>query len=132
MIPVIILICSLFLEPPHVKPDWVAPLIEKIEFLKQRNQDYLDLIKGPAMFTVDMAQMMKRDPLLFSITNAFSTAVGIQLSAPSLRDLPPLLEIKMPCGSSYEIRFGDTLPTNSVPCSCGNTNHWFIRIETDL
>lgn len=31
------------------------------------------------------------------------------------------------CGSSIIYRTYDELPDTSVPCSCGNPNHWFIK-----
>ena len=53
--------------------------------------------------------------------------IGVELRLPL--DYP-LLRIKMPCGQVYKLFLGDRLPTNSIPCTCGNTNHWFIKIDT--
>lgn len=32
-----------------------------------------------------------------------------------------------PCGSMVILRPGFTIPTNDVPCPCGNTNHWLWK-----
>lgn len=39
----------------------------------------------------------------------------------------PFLEVRMPCGtrSSYQTR--DDIPSESVPCPCGDASHWVIR-----
>jgi hypothetical protein len=44
-------------------------------------------------------------------------------------ELGPALEITMPCGESINYQTLDDFPGESVPCSCGNPVHWFIKME---
>jgi len=40
----------------------------------------------------------------------------------------PLLQITIPpCRHSVTYRSFEEIPEESVPCSCGNPNHWFIK-----
>ena len=39
----------------------------------------------------------------------------------------PFLEIKLPCGHSVVYEGSWDVPAESVPCTCGNPNHWFIQ-----
>ena len=40
-----------------------------------------------------------------------------------------LLRIHMPCGRYVDYRTEDDIPHESVPCACGDPNHWFIKYE---
>lgn len=51
-----------------------------------------------------------------------------------IRKLPmneriPLLHISMPCGQSITYNDFPDLPEHSIPCTCSNAAHWFIRYE---
>jgi hypothetical protein len=41
----------------------------------------------------------------------------------------PLLYYALPCGNVYELKRGDSVPDEDVPCPCGNPNHWFVKID---
>jgi hypothetical protein len=41
----------------------------------------------------------------------------------------PVLTIEAPCGEKVMYKTIDDVPEVDVPCSCGNPNHWFIKIE---
>jgi len=43
----------------------------------------------------------------------------------------PLVGINMLCGERVIYRTLDDLPETSVPCTCGNPNHWFVFIEKE-
>ena len=43
--------------------------------------------------------------------------------------LLPLVKVTLPCGHSIVYRSLSEIPEESVPCSCGNPNHWFIFYE---
>lgn len=43
----------------------------------------------------------------------------------------PFLEIKMPCNHSVIYESSIDIPVESVPCSCGDPAHWFIKYEAD-
>ena len=41
----------------------------------------------------------------------------------------PFIKIEMSCGSSVIYQeFGD-IPTDDVPCPCGDSTHWLVRYE---
>lgn len=66
-----------------------------------------------------------------TLTNFGQYATGLELVRSSVtNDYLPILHIKMPCGHTYVLRWGDCAPTNDVPCTCGKTNHWFLRFST--
>ena len=35
--------------------------------------------------------------------------------------------ITMPCGAEVTFNAESDLPENSMPCSCGRSDHWFIK-----
>jgi len=37
------------------------------------------------------------------------------------------LKIEMPCGEKYEFLMWEEIPTNSLPCRCGNENHYIFK-----
>jgi len=37
------------------------------------------------------------------------------------------LPIEMPCGEKIVYQKKEDVPSTSVPCSCGNPKHWFIK-----
>ena len=39
----------------------------------------------------------------------------------------PLLEGIMPCGHKFEYALYDDIPHESVPYTCGNPRHYFVR-----
>jgi hypothetical protein len=41
----------------------------------------------------------------------------------------PLLYYAMPCGNVYELKRGDRVPDEDIPCPCGDPNHWLVKIE---
>jgi hypothetical protein len=36
--------------------------------------------------------------------------------------------VELPCGNRYVLKLGDRLPTEDIPCPCGNPLHWFVKI----
>jgi hypothetical protein len=38
-----------------------------------------------------------------------------------------ILFIKMPCGKSISFKKYEDIPDESMPCTCGNPKHYFIR-----
>ena len=42
------------------------------------------------------------------------------------------LAITNPCGKSIQYKKIDDVPEVDVPCSCGDPNHWFIKIEKEI
>lgn len=40
---------------------------------------------------------------------------------------PPVMKIKMACGHEMWITGVNDAPHESVPCTCGNPNHWFVK-----
>ena len=54
-----------------------------------------------------------------------------QFNAPSV--YPRIeLAIPMPCGEKVFYPTLDAIPETDVPCTCGNPNHWFIKIERNV
>ena len=43
----------------------------------------------------------------------------------------PFLTIKMPCGCWSVYETFEDIPNESVPCSCGNPKHWFVKIKEE-
>jgi len=41
----------------------------------------------------------------------------------------PYLRIIAPCGHEFTIQTADDVPYESLPCTCGNPQHWFIKYE---
>lgn len=41
-----------------------------------------------------------------------------------------VLSLDLPCGEHYECKDYEDLPYESVPCTCGDPGHWFIKYET--
>ena len=39
-----------------------------------------------------------------------------------------ILSVTMPCGEIISYRRKTDIPLNSVPCPCGNVNHWVIKV----
>jgi hypothetical protein len=39
------------------------------------------------------------------------------------------ISITMPCGKTVAYRTAKDVPDESVPCTCGNRNHWFLKYE---
>lgn len=39
------------------------------------------------------------------------------------------LSIGLPCGHRAEYETPNDIPEVDIPCSCGNSRHWFIRYE---
>ena len=40
-------------------------------------------------------------------------------------------KIKMACGHEMWITGVNDAPHESVPCTCGNPNHWFVKYEEE-
>lgn len=68
---------------------------------------------------------------LFSLTlpadDKVCTYAGIWNDAIGDADYAPFFSVTMPCGYTYELRWGDTIPGSDVPCPCGNDEHWIFR-----
>lgn len=43
--------------------------------------------------------------------------------------LGPLVFAKLSCGEEIELKPGDTIPNENIPCPCGRKNHWLFRVE---
>uniref|UniRef100_A0A6M3L799 Uncharacterized protein n=1 Tax=viral metagenome TaxID=1070528 RepID=A0A6M3L799_9ZZZZ len=41
------------------------------------------------------------------------------------------LGISMPCGNSITIATEQDIPLKSLPCMCGNPEHWFVKYEEE-
>ena len=41
----------------------------------------------------------------------------------------PLLDIVMPCGENMVCKTFTSVPSSDVPCSCGDSKHWFIKYK---
>ena len=59
--------------------------------------------------------------------NEASIAAGIDATA----DNYTLLMICMPCGVTVRFPDAECVPTHSVPCPCGDPNHWLIQVKSD-
>ena len=59
--------------------------------------------------------------------NETSTAAGLDPTA----DNYTLLVVKMPCGVTVHFRNAECVPLHSVPCPCGDPNHWLIQVKSD-
>lgn len=35
--------------------------------------------------------------------------------------------VRLPCGSAYIFETATDIPTESIPCPCGNPKHWILR-----
>ena len=43
---------------------------------------------------------------------------------------PPFpISIQMPCGKIVTFKNSSELPDQSLPCTCGRDDHWFIKYE---
>ncbi len=38
---------------------------------------------------------------------------------------------KLPCGNEMRYMQPEDVPRQTTPCPCGDTNHWFVKIEVD-
>lgn len=57
--------------------------------------------------------------------------VGLATYTSSLKiEQHSIVYIRLSCGSIWRLKPGDCIPTNSIPCTCGNTNHWFWKMQT--
>ena len=59
--------------------------------------------------------------------NETSAAAGLDTSA----DNYTLLVINMPCGVTVRYKSAECVPSHSVPCPCGDPNHWLIQVKSD-
>ena len=41
------------------------------------------------------------------------------------------LNITMPCGETFVVGDAASAPRASVPCSCGDPRHWFVKIREE-
>lgn len=48
-------------------------------------------------------------------------------SANNIQEMDQTVYLFMPCGTNYRFVAFDDLPWTSLPCSCGNQDHWVIR-----
>jgi hypothetical protein len=39
------------------------------------------------------------------------------------------LRIIMPCGNKWELALGEKIPKESIPCPCGNPDHWLYEVK---
>jgi hypothetical protein len=37
--------------------------------------------------------------------------------------------ISLSCGNSLSLKAGDVLPSEDIPCPCGDPNHWLVKFE---
>ena len=42
------------------------------------------------------------------------------------------LRLDMPCGEVLELKSVYDLPEHTLPCSCGNPNHFFVKYEDEI
>jgi hypothetical protein len=66
---------------------------------------------------------------LVEIEFSRSTNTTVTVYALLVSNVSSVFHAVMPCGNEYWLHWGDRLPTNNIPCPCGNTNHWIFRIE---
>ncbi len=56
-----------------------------------------------------------------------SVGSGVKPSAVIGVALALNFRLVMPCGQSYHLT--NRLPTEDLPCSCGNPTHWFVKFQ---
>ena len=56
----------------------------------------------------------------------------LSLPIPRVREKPlnPFMEIRLECGLQFTIKNIEDFPHTSVPCSCGNPTHWFVKYRS--
>lgn len=57
-----------------------------------------------------------------------TTHIGIYVGGPDDLRKAEILKVKMPCGNEWALHPGDTIPVESIPCSCGSPRHWFYKV----
>jgi hypothetical protein len=84
----------------------------------------LSTITRPVNFIGVLFQLTENQTVRYAIEDYIANNVPPPIA------LNPYLTIKMqPCGEVITYPTLDDVPETDVPCTCGNPNHWFIKIE---